>query len=214
MPSLPADISCLWGEGAGRPNEQCRLPGCPCRFFSVSEAVLYMQLTDRLDRALLPLQVSQGGYPGLFRLVSRALYSAHVEGRLKQEIIQVRSGAPGLLFRFLELALGCLRGLPRLFFGEGTRPQKSSLHPYRFRPTAAQHPERFVELDPEAAQTLLDMKQAGKQLLLITNSDFPYTNAIMTHAYDRRVQRRAAGTRPLWSAPLECPLGVPLPALS
>ncbi len=33
-----------------------------------------------------------------------------------------------------------------------------------------QDPARYVELDPQTAQALLDQKQAGKQLLLITNS--------------------------------------------
>jgi hypothetical protein len=32
-------------------------------------------------------------YQGLYRLVSKALYRAHVEGKLKREIIQV--GRPG-----------------------------------------------------------------------------------------------------------------------
>lgn len=39
-------------------------------------------------------------------------------------------------------------------------------------------PERYVELDPEMAQTLLDQKDSGKQLLLITNSDYEYTNKV------------------------------------
>jgi hypothetical protein len=35
------------------------------------------------------------------------------------------------------------------------------------------------------AQTLLDQKEAGKMLLLITNSDYEYTARMMTFAYDR-----------------------------
>jgi hypothetical protein len=46
-------------------------------------------------------------------------------------------------------------------------------------------PDRFVELDPAAAITLLDQKSAGKQLMLITNSEWPYTSAMMTYAFDR-----------------------------
>jgi hypothetical protein len=34
---------------------------------------------------------------------------------------------------------------------------------------ALQDPERFVRPDPEMAATLLDQKEAGKMLLLITN---------------------------------------------
>ena len=36
-------------------------------------------------------------------------------------------------------------------------------------PPPLQAPERFVELDPEMAQTLMDQRDSGKQLLLITN---------------------------------------------
>lgn len=46
-------------------------------------------------------------------------------------------------------------------------------------------PDRFVELDPELPLTLLDQKQAGKRLLLITNSDWNYTRAMMSYAFDR-----------------------------
>ena len=46
-------------------------------------------------------------------------------------------------------------------------------------------PERYVQLDPEMAATLLDMKEAGKQLILITNSDWQYTKSLMSFAYDR-----------------------------
>jgi HAD superfamily 5'-nucleotidase-like hydrolase len=45
-------------------------------------------------------------------------------------------------------------------------------------------PDRFVELDPELALTLLDQKMAGKKLLLITNSDWTYTRAMMSYAFD------------------------------
>jgi HAD superfamily 5'-nucleotidase-like hydrolase len=46
-------------------------------------------------------------------------------------------------------------------------------------------PERFVDLDPEVALALLDQKAAGKKLLLITNSEWPYTRDIMAYAFDR-----------------------------
>lgn len=50
---------------------------------------------------------------------------------------------------------------------------------------APQDPERFVELDPETPATLLDQRNAGKQLVLITNSDFQYTEAMMQYAFNR-----------------------------
>ncbi len=45
-------------------------------------------------------------------------------------------------------------------------------------------PERFVELDPDTPRALLDQKEAGKKLLLITNSEWPYTRAMMEYSFD------------------------------
>lgn len=46
-------------------------------------------------------------------------------------------------------------------------------------------PERFIEPDPNIALTLLDQKHAGKRLLLITNSEWQYTDAMMAYAFNR-----------------------------
>jgi hypothetical protein len=46
-------------------------------------------------------------------------------------------------------------------------------------------PERYVILDEETTLALLDQKHAGKQLLLVTNSDWTYTQPMMTFAFDR-----------------------------
>jgi 5'-nucleotidase len=46
-------------------------------------------------------------------------------------------------------------------------------------------PERFVTLDHELTQTLLDLKQAGKKLFLATNSEWHYTQPMMSWAFDR-----------------------------
>ena len=53
-------------------------------------------------------------------------------------------------------------------------------------------PARFVEDDPETALALLDQKHAGKKLLLITNSEWTYANAMMEQAVGRFLP---AGTR-------------------
>jgi 5'-nucleotidase len=45
-------------------------------------------------------------------------------------------------------------------------------------------PDRYVERDRDLALALLDQREAGKKLLLITNSDWGYTNRIMSHALD------------------------------
>ena len=44
-------------------------------------------------------------------------------------------------------------------------------------------PDRFVDRDPELLPTLLDLRRAGKKLLLITNSEWSYTGAMMDYAF-------------------------------
>lgn len=99
--------------------------------FSISEACLYMQLVDLLDQGRL----SGGmGYSDLFRRVRRSLDEAHMEGRLKAEVIA--------------------------------------------------EPERFVELDADIPLALLDQKEAGKKLLLITNSEWSYSAPMLSYVFD------------------------------
>lgn len=49
----------------------------------------------------------------------------------------------------------------------------------------AREPDRFVVLDPELAPTLLDLRHAGKSLLLVTNSEWEYTRSMMSYTLDR-----------------------------
>ncbi|MEM9071754.1 MAG: HAD-IG family 5'-nucleotidase [Myxococcota bacterium] len=46
-------------------------------------------------------------------------------------------------------------------------------------------PDRFVELDSELPLALLDLRNAGKKLVIITNSEWFYTQAMMSYAFDR-----------------------------
>ncbi len=48
----------------------------------------------------------------------------------------------------------------------------------------AADPERFVDRDPDLALALIDQREAGKRLLLITNSDWAYSSRMMSHALD------------------------------
>lgn len=52
-------------------------------------------------------------------------------------------------------------------------------------------PAGYVILDDELPRTLLDLKEAGKKLLLITNSEWPYTHRMMTYAFDRYLGGRS-----------------------
>jgi hypothetical protein len=93
---------------------------------------MYAQLVDLIDQRALPEVL---GYPELYQLVRTTLDEAHMEGKLKEEILA--------------------------------------------------DPERFVFLDEETALALLDQHHAGKKLLLITNSEWTYTQQLMTYAFDR-----------------------------
>ncbi|MCA9669277.1 MAG: HAD-IG family 5'-nucleotidase [Myxococcales bacterium] len=100
--------------------------------FSLCEVCMYGQLVDLLDAG----QLGAGrNYWDLHRAVKSSLDEAHMEGRLKAEIVA--------------------------------------------------NPDRFVELDADTPLALLDQKRAGKKLLLITNSEWPYTQAMMSYAFDR-----------------------------
>ncbi len=100
--------------------------------FSLSEACMYSQLVELLDRGKLATVL---GYDDLYDVIRTSLDETHVDGILKTEIIA--------------------------------------------------DPERFVELDPDVPLTLLDQRHAGKKLLLITNSEWAYTQAMMEYAFDR-----------------------------
>ena len=57
-------------------------------------------------------------------------------------------------------------------------------------------PDRFVDRDPDLVPALLDLKHAGKKLVLITNSEWFYTKAMMSYAFDRELG--GAGWRSLF----------------
>lgn len=43
-------------------------------------------------------------------------------------------------------------------------------------------PGKFVQLDPDVTRALQDQRAAGKKVMLITNSEWEYANAMLTHA--------------------------------
>ena len=52
------------------------------------------------------------------------------------------------------------------------------------------NPDEFIDLDPKLPQALLDLKYAGKKLIVITNSEWFYTQAMMTYCFDRFLDGR------------------------
>lgn len=99
--------------------------------FSMSEASLFAQLVDLFDEGKIH---GIHGYTELYEAVRSTLDAAHMEGRLKQDILA--------------------------------------------------DPERFVVPDPEIPLALLDQKHAGKRVVLITNSEWEYTQKMMAYAFD------------------------------
>jgi len=114
--------------------------------FSLSEASLFAQLVPLADDGRVP---GVRGYAALYSAVRSTLDEAHMEGRLKEEILA--------------------------------------------------DPDRFVVADPDTVLTLLDQKHAGKQLVLITNSEWSYTNHMMTHVFDPHLPE-GSGWRDLFDA--------------
>jgi HAD superfamily 5'-nucleotidase-like hydrolase len=49
-------------------------------------------------------------------------------------------------------------------------------------------PARFFHRDPELAGTLHKLRSAGKKLFLLTNSFYPYTNAVMSYLLDGELE--------------------------
>ena len=45
-------------------------------------------------------------------------------------------------------------------------------------------PEDYVHRDPVMPETILDQRRAGKKIVLITNSGYEYSNAMLTHTVD------------------------------
>jgi len=99
--------------------------------FSISEACLFMQLVDLLDEGRVPGAI---GYEDLFRRVRRAADEAHMEGRLKSEIIA--------------------------------------------------DPGRFIQPDGDIPLALLDQKNAGKKVMIISNSELSYAAPMLSYAFD------------------------------
>lgn len=54
----------------------------------------------------------------------------------------------------------------------------------RLKAEIIEDPARFVDLDPEIPLALLDQKEAGKTLLLITNSEWAYTAPMLAYCLD------------------------------
>lgn len=143
------------------------------------------QMVDRMDQGLLPAQVVPNTYDALWRLVSKALYRTHVEGKLKARAAATCSSAlcpsPSIhSFMLPAFRLSVCEGNPctdwrRLFRASGEGLCCGDTHAVGLAPSLPricpqaeiiQDPAAYAELDPDMARTLLDQKQAVRALLL------------------------------------------------
>ena len=68
---------------------------------------------------------------------------------------------------------------------QGVRDALDSAHAEgRLKHEIIEHPDRYVVPDRDLPRALLDQRESGKRLLLITNSEWPFTRAMMTCAFD------------------------------
>jgi 5'-nucleotidase len=59
-------------------------------------------------------------------------------------------------------------------------------------------PDKFIVRNPETALTLLDQRHAGKKLLLITNSEWSYTQSVMSYCFDPYLPKEMRSWRELF----------------
>jgi len=144
-------------------------------------------------------------YHGTFRLSD-----ADIAREYKAETIDLRSKRWSFLNTLFSVSEGCLYAqlVDRLDNGV---LHANSTHPFDFercmtyiqlfgavskslyrahvagqlKDEVMAEPERFVHLDAEAPRVLLDQRESGKKLALITNSDWVYTQQMMSRVYNR-----------------------------
>jgi 5'-nucleotidase len=143
-----------------------------------------------------------------FGFVKRAMHGTRMlefnEQREAYAQTLVDLGEPRWVFlnTLFSLSEGCLYAQAVDLLDRGALPRPfeyASLYRHVRSSVDAQHmeghlkaeiataPERYVVQEPEAALALLDQKAAGKKLLLITNSEWSFTEKMMAHAYDRHL---------------------------
>jgi 5'-nucleotidase len=117
-------------------------------------------------------------------------------------IVNIRESRWVLLTTLFDLSVGCLyaqlvekmdcRELPEMLGYAGLQEQVSRNLDFAYakgllKDEILKDPESYVVEDVETHLALLDQKHAGKNLVLITDSDWEYVKAIMAYAFDRHL---------------------------
>jgi HAD superfamily 5'-nucleotidase-like hydrolase len=121
---------------------------------------------EHYARTLVDLMDTRWMFPNTFFSLSEATMYAQLVERLDAKRLPDVMGYPELWDR--------VHGALDAMHAEG-----------RLKAEIVQTPERYVDPDPEVVLALLDQREAGKMLLLVTNSEWAYTKAMMSFCFDR-----------------------------
>lgn len=131
-----------------------------------SEALTFRELRDTYYGIVVELREDRFEFMNtLFELSRASLWCQLVELHDQTPLPGISSYAH--LYRAIDKALGTVHT-------DGS-----------LKAAIVAEPERFVDLDPGIVPTLMDQRLAGKQLLLITNSEWSYTQFMMSWCFDR-----------------------------
>ena len=104
-----------------------------------------VQMVTIMDQGGIPLEVVTNSYEALYKLVAKALYRTHVEGKLKVRALLHKATPP-------RAARAQMAGT----HSKVCQPAKGLV----LQAEITQDPSRYVELDPDMAATLIDLRQA------------------------------------------------------
>jgi 5'-nucleotidase len=126
----------------------------------------YEEMRDAYMRTMVDLSLPRWVFLNtLFSLSEACLFSQLVD------LLDARQLPPGMGYRDLY---------------EQVRVTMDAMHVEgELKAEIIAKPENFVKLDPELPLALLDQKHAGKKLMLITNSEWSYSCAMMEFAFGR-----------------------------
>jgi HAD superfamily 5'-nucleotidase-like hydrolase len=178
------------------------------RFVLDGWPVEHLQFDPNLIRRGLVIDAHKGNIlkTNRFGFVKRALHGTKLlefdglRDAYQRTIVDLNETRWIFLNTFFSLSEGCFYAQLVDLLDEGKIPEHlgyvdlyhrvrrtlDSVHAEgRLKAEIMANPELFVQLDANVPLALLDQKHSGKKLLLITNSEWSYTQHMMSFAFDR-----------------------------
>jgi len=178
------------------------------RFVQEGWPVEHLQFDPSLIRRGLVIDAHKGNIlkTNRFGFVKRAIHGTKLlehealRDAYQRTIVDLNETRWIFLNTFFSLSEGCFYAQLVDLLDEGKIPEHlgyvdlyhrvrrtlDSVHAEgRLKAEIMANPELFVQLDADVPLALLDQKHSGKKLLLITNSEWSYTQHMMSFAFDR-----------------------------